>query len=105
MLLSTVKIVDLTYGEKCESPLLWNENPDISVEEVKDIRREEIQAAADVLGAPIECLDYDDSPLIVGPERRAQILEVIRGFQPDLVLCCFGIRNGRSGQQGLGVGM
>ena len=84
---STVKTVDLTYGEKCESPLLWNENQDISVEEVKDIRREEIQAAADVLGAPIECLDYDDSPLLVGPERRAQLLEVIRGFQPDLVLC------------------
>ncbi len=82
-----VKIYDLTYGEKCESPLLWNENREITVAEVKEIRREEIEAAAAVLGAPIECLDFDDSPLLVGPERRAQILEVIRAFQPDVVLC------------------
>ncbi len=84
---SEVKVYDLSYGERCESPLLWNENPDISVDEVKDIRREEIQAAASILEVPIECLDYDDSPLLIGPERRAQILEVIRAFQPDLVLC------------------
>ena len=82
-----VKIYDMTYGEKCESPLLWNENSDISLDEVKAIRRAEIEAAAAVLGAPIACLDYDDSPLLVGPERRAQLLETIRAFQPDLVLC------------------
>ena len=71
---SEVKVYDLSYGERCESPLLWNENPDISVDEVKDIRREEIQAAASILEVPIECLDYDDSPLLIGPERRAQTL-------------------------------
>lgn len=81
-----VQIYDLTYGEKCESPSLWNSNPDISLDEVKAIRRDEIEAAADVLGTPIACLDFDDSPILVGPERRAQILEIIRAFQPDLVL-------------------
>lgn len=82
-----VKIYDMTYGEKCESPLLWNENPEITLDEVKSIRKAEIEAAAAVLGVPIECLDYDDSPLLVGPERRAELLEVIRAFKPDLVLC------------------
>lgn len=81
-----VQIYDLTYGEKCESPSLWNSNPEISLDEVKAIRRDEIEAAAGVLGAPIACLDFDDSPILVGPERRAQILEIIRAFQPDLVL-------------------
>ena len=81
-----VQIHDLTYGEKCESPSLWNSNPNISLDEVKAIRRDEIEAAAGVLGAPIACLDFDDSPILVGPERRAQILEIIRAFQPDLVL-------------------
>ncbi|MDP6042229.1 MAG: PIG-L family deacetylase, partial [Candidatus Latescibacteria bacterium] len=60
-----VKIYDFTYGEKCESPSLWNDNPDITLQEVKDVRREEIEAAANVLGAPIECLDFDDSPILV----------------------------------------
>ncbi len=82
-----VQIHDLTYGEKCESPLLWNENPAITEDEVKEIRRNEIEAAAAVLGAPISCLDYEDSPLLVGPERRGEILELIRAFRPDLVLC------------------
>lgn len=81
-----VQIYDLTYGERCESPSLWVDE-EISVDEVKAIRREEIIAAAKVVGAPIACLDYDDSPLLVGPERRMQILELIRAFQPDLVLC------------------
>ena len=83
---STVQIYDMTYGERCESPSLWADG-DISVDEVKAIRREEITAAAAVVGAPIACLDYDDSPLLVGPERRMQILELIRAFQPDIVLC------------------
>ena len=84
---SDVRVYDMTYGERCESPLLWNENPDISLEEVKDVRRQEIEAAAASMGVPIACLDYDDSPLLVGPERRAQILELIRAYKPDLVLC------------------
>ena len=81
-----VHIYDLTFGEKCESPAVWNSNPDISSDEVKRIRSDEIRAAASVLGATIECLDFDDSPLLIGPDRRLQLLERIREFQPDLIL-------------------
>ena len=82
-----VHIYDMTYGEKCESPALWDRNPDFSIDEVKAIRREEIQAAAATLGAPIDCLDFGDSPLLAGPERRQQLLEILRAFRPDLILC------------------
>ena len=81
-----VHIYDMTYGEKCESPALWSQNPDFDLDEVKDIRREEIEAAAAVLGAPIDCFDFGDSPLLLGPDRRLQILEAMRVFRPDLVL-------------------
>jgi 4-oxalomesaconate hydratase len=81
-----VHIYDLTYGEKCESPAVWNDHPGITADEVKTIRRAEIHAAAEILGAPIDCLDFDDSPLLIGPERRMRLLEIIRAFRPDLVL-------------------
>lgn len=81
-----VKIYDLSYGEKCECPALWAQNPDYSIEEVKAIRGEEIQRAASVLGATIECLDFEDSPLLLGPDRRHHLLKIIRDFKPDIVL-------------------
>ena len=53
---------------------------------MKAIRKQELEAAAGILGAGIECLDYGDSPLVVGPERRLELLDRIRQFKPDLVL-------------------
>ena len=83
---SQVHIHDMTYGEKCESPALWTRNPDYTLDEIKEIRREEIKAAAAVLGASVDCFDFGDSPLLLGPEQRHQLLEVIRTFRPDLIL-------------------
>lgn len=83
---STVLVYDMTYGEKCESPALWERHPRPTIDEVKKIRWEEMQAAAAVLGATIACLDFGDSPLIIGPDRREQLLGIFREFQPDLVL-------------------
>ena len=61
-------------------------SPTPSLEEVKAIRGQEISAAATVLGASIDCLDWGDSPLIVDAERQQQLLSLFRAFQPDLVL-------------------
>ncbi|MEE2657299.1 MAG: PIG-L family deacetylase [Candidatus Latescibacterota bacterium] len=83
---SAVKVYDMSYGERCESPALWKREPPPTLEEVKQIRAREIEVAAQVLGADIECLDYGDSPLLVGPKRRQQLLEIFREYQPDLVL-------------------
>jgi len=83
---STVHIVDFSYGEKCESPALWARDPKPSLEEIKTARAAEMDAAAKVLGVTIECLDFGDSPLLIGPQRRQQLLELFRRHQPDLVL-------------------
>ncbi len=81
-----VQVYDLTYGERCESPALWAREETPTLEEIKAIRKEEIQAAADILGASISCFDFGDSPLVLGSERRLQILDAIRAFQPNMVL-------------------
>ena len=72
---SKVHIVDFSYGEKCESPALWARDPAPSLAEIKQIRAAEMDAAAAILGVTIECLDFGDSPLLIGPERRQQLLE------------------------------
>ena len=83
---SQVHIVDFTYGEQCESPALWAREPAPTLEEIKQLRAAEMRAAAAVLGVTIECLDFGDSPLLIGPERRQQVLDLCRRWQPDLVL-------------------
>jgi 4-oxalomesaconate hydratase len=81
-----VHVHDLSYGENCESPALWALDPPPSREEIKAIRKEEIEAAAAILGASVDCFDFGDSPLVLGQERRLQIIDAIRAFQPDLIL-------------------
>lgn len=83
---STVHVIDFSYGEKCESPALWARDPVPSIEEIKQLRAREMDAAIKILGATIECLDYGDSPLLIGPQRRQQLLELFRRHQPDLVM-------------------
>ncbi len=83
---SKVHIIDFSYGERCESPALWARAPKPSLQEVKDLRATEMDAVAAVLGVTIECLDFGDSPLLIGPERCQQLLALFRQHQPDLVL-------------------
>lgn len=83
---AAVEIHALSYGERCESPGAWQREPRPTLEAVKAMRREEAEAAAAVLGAPIRFHDFGDSPLIIGPERQHELLGLMRGFRPDLVL-------------------
>lgn len=55
-------VIALSYGERGESGELWKE-PNQTVENVKRIRHEEAQAAAEVVGAEFRCLDLGDYPL------------------------------------------
>ncbi|HJP29451.1 MAG: PIG-L deacetylase family protein [Candidatus Latescibacteria bacterium] len=82
----TVHIHGMSYGEKCESPALWAQEPPPSIQRIKEIRGQEMTASASVLGATIDCLDWGDSPLVVGVDRQQHLLELFREFQPDLVL-------------------
>ena len=83
---ATVQVWDMTYGETCESPALWQRDPPPAIDEIKAIRDAEMRAAAAVLGATIDCLDWGDCPLIVDAERLQRLLRLFRAFQPDLVL-------------------
>ena len=49
-------------------------------------RRAEAQAAGAVIGASYDVLDYPDGGLMPTLEVRHQIIRLIRGFRPDLIL-------------------
>ena len=84
---ATVHIHDFSYGERCEAPALYALDAPPSLDEIKQIRKQEIETAATTVGAAIDCMDFGDSPLLIGPERRLQVLDAFRAFQPGLVLC------------------
>ena len=81
----TATVIALSYGEQGESGELWNE-PNQTVENVKRIRHEEASGAARILGADFLSLDLGDYPLNITDAALAQIVEIIREIQPDIIL-------------------
>lgn len=77
-------IVCLSFGERGESASQWLAGKPL--QEIKDIRRAEAQAAADALGADIEFLDLGDYPLVESPEAVAALVDVFRRTDPTVVL-------------------
>ncbi|SDK38496.1 4-oxalomesaconate hydratase [Nonomuraea maritima] len=78
------KVLCLTYGERGESAKAWREGR--TLEEIKELRRVEASAAAEVLGAEIEFLDAGDYPLLETPELVDRIARVYREVEPAVVL-------------------
>lgn len=78
------KVLCLTYGERGESAKAWREGR--TLEEIKELRRAEASAAAEVLGAEIEFLDAGDYPLLESPELVDRIVRVHREVEPAVVL-------------------
>lgn len=83
---AAVRVVDVTFGERGESGQLWKDHPEISLEEVKAIRREEARRAAKILGAEIRFLDWDDYPLFIDRRRLLHLVDEIREMRPQIVL-------------------
>ena len=81
-----VRVVDLTFGERGECAELWNKNPGITVEKVKEIRKAEAARAAEILGAEIRFLDFDDTPLIMDKERFLRMVDELHDFRPGIVV-------------------
>jgi 4-oxalomesaconate hydratase len=79
------QVIALSYGERGESGELWREQGQ-TVENVKRIRHEEAERAAQALGAELRALDFGDYPLEVGGERLEALAEAIREFAPDAVV-------------------
>ncbi len=78
--------VALSYGERGESGELWKENPHRSVEEVKHIRHQQSESASHILGCTFKCLNWGDYPMTVNDERTEELAEIIRKFQPNVIL-------------------
>ncbi|MGQ9630645.1 MAG: glucose 1-dehydrogenase [bacterium] len=83
---SSVRVINLTFGERAESGSLWQDKPDISLEEVKSIRRGEAERAAEILGAEIRFLDWDESPMAIDEVKLLGLTDQIREMEPDIVL-------------------
>ena len=64
-------VVCLSFGERGESASQWLAGK--SLEDIKEIRRAEAEAAASALGADIEFLDLGDYPLRESPEAVARV--------------------------------
>jgi len=79
-------VIALSYGERGESGELWKEDPKRSEESVKIIRREQAQKAADIIGTPIQFLDWGDYPMLLTDERIKQLTTIIGDFEPNAIL-------------------
>ena len=79
------RVIALSYGERGESGELWKE-PNQTVENVKRIRHEEAQAAAEAVGADFHCLDLGDYPLNMTDSAIEQLIGIFQDFAPNIVL-------------------
>jgi 4-oxalomesaconate hydratase len=81
----TAEVVALSYGERGESGELWKEDGQ-TVDNVKRVRHAEAERAAGSLGASFRPLDFGDYPLEIGPDRLAELTDVIRELAPDVLV-------------------
>lgn len=59
---------------------------ELSPEEIADVRRNEAQRSADLIGADYTCLEFRDLSIVVDNSSRQKVTEVIRRTRPDLVI-------------------
>lgn len=78
--------LSLSYGERGESGVLWKEDPNRTVENVKEVRHKMSQEASDILGCEYRCLDWGDYPMFVNDERIDQLAENIKSFAPHTII-------------------
>ena len=80
-----VTIACLSFGERGESARLWKEGK--SLQEVKDIRRAEAEAAAEALGAHnLVSFDLGDYPLELSRDDKYKLVDLIREVQPSFMM-------------------
>ncbi|HXF19495.1 MAG TPA: PIG-L deacetylase family protein, partial [Streptosporangiaceae bacterium] len=79
-----VIVACLSYGERGESARLWRQGKVLG--EIKDIRRQEAEDAAKVLGAQLRTFDAGDYPLVETPELLYGLVALYRETQPTVVL-------------------
>ena len=79
-------VIAMSYGERGESGELWKEDPKRTEESVKIIRHAQAQKAADIIGTPIQFLDWGDYPMLLTDARIEQLTKIIGDFEPTVIL-------------------
>lgn len=78
-------VLALSYGERGESGELWKE-PGQTIERVKQIRHEQAERAAQILGAQFVCFDLGDYPLEIDRAALERLAAFIRDVGPDIII-------------------
>lgn len=79
-----VQTICLSFGERGESEALWKAGK--SLEEIKEIRKEESSRAARIINTPIKFLDWGDYPLNINDERLIELVKLIREYRPKNII-------------------
>ena len=79
-----VTVVCLAYGERGESARYWREG--MTLEQVKEKRHAEAEAAVKVLGSSLVAFDAGDYPLVESPALLDRLVKVFREVGPTVVL-------------------
>ena len=77
-------VVCLSYGERGESASAWRAGK--GLEEIKEMRGAEAEAAAKELGAEVRFLDAGDYPLVPTHHLTDALVRIYREVVPDVVL-------------------
>ncbi|HYE11062.1 MAG TPA: PIG-L deacetylase family protein [Patescibacteria group bacterium] len=81
-----VTVVVLSFGVRGESNDLWKQ-PGATAESVKEIRKGETLAAAEILNIKnIEFWDLVDYPMVLNSELEERMVRKIRETQPDIII-------------------
>ncbi|MGE0359826.1 MAG: PIG-L deacetylase family protein [Vicinamibacterales bacterium] len=80
-----VRILCLSFGERGESQGAWAE-PGMTIDRVKEIRREESRHAAAILGAEVRFLDGGDYPLRPSDQTIHEMVVEMKTLQPACIL-------------------
>jgi len=80
-----VHVVCLSFGERGESAKLWRQ-PGMTMDHVKQNRRDEALRAADILGAQVSFLDIGDYPMRVADEVLYQLADTMRTLRPQFIM-------------------
>ncbi|MGE5630764.1 MAG: PIG-L deacetylase family protein [Caulobacteraceae bacterium] len=81
-----VTVVVLSFGVRGESNDLWKQ-PGATAESVKEIRKGETLAAAEILNIKnIEFWDLVDYPMVLNSEHEERMVRKIREVQPDIII-------------------
>lgn len=85
-----VHVIALSNGERSESGTLYTTRPDISLANIRVMRKEDGKAAAAILGATIDFFDIEDLSFDYSAGLAKRLAQEIRAYQPDAILTHHG---------------